>query len=266
MPPTDKFPAVSVITPVRNGETTLEACRASVAGQSFSDWEHILIDDGSRDGTRALLERFKVDDGRVRLVLHDASQGAAAARNAGIRQAKGRFIAFLDTDDRWLPDKLAVQTAFMLENEIDLSYGAYIVAGRGGGTGNGTVVQPPQLLTYGDLLGGCPIGCLTAMYDRKQVGTRLFPSITRGQDWALWLEIARMKGRIARHPGIHAVYQPAQYSLSSNKVAKLRDVWHIYRVLEAQSRFRSLGWLARHALHVAAKRVAVRPAEPSGNL
>lgn len=252
MSPNGKDPTVSIITPVRNGEATLNACRASVADQSFSDWEHIFIDDGSSDGTRSLLQRFALEDRRVQLVLHDVPQGAANARNAGIQRAKGRFIAFLDTDDRWMPEKLKTQVTFMLSDELDFSYGAYVVAGRN--EGKSKIVRPPSRLTYSDLLRGCPVGCLTVMYDRSRTGIRLFPLVRRGQDWALWLEIARENGRFGCFPGIHAVYYQNRHSLSSNKVAKLRDVWHIYRVLESQSVAQSLRWLWSHAFHVLTKK------------
>ena len=200
-----------------------------------------------------MLERFAADDRRIRVALLNQSAGAARARNVGISIARGRFITFLDADDVWLPEKLDAQLRFMLANDVAFTYGAYSVPSPADRR-KPAVFEPPASLAYRDLLGGCPIGCLTAMYDRNKVGTRLFPLLKRGQDWALWLQLARTGASMRCYPGLHAIYRNSNRSLSSNKLAKLRDVWRIYRFHEAQPLLRSAFWLGKHALHAMNKR------------
>ncbi len=154
-------PAVSVVTPVRDAAATLAAAVASVRAQSFPDWEMLLVDDGSTDGSRALAERLAAREPRLRLLGGDGPRGAAAARNAAIRAARGRFLAVLDADDLWRPEKLEAQLAFVEKTGCPLVFSAYRrmdEAGRPLG-----VVRPPQRVTHATLLHGNSNGCQTAL-------------------------------------------------------------------------------------------------------
>jgi teichuronic acid biosynthesis glycosyltransferase TuaG len=231
-------PAVSVITPVWNAAATLLETVASVRAQTRPDWELILVDDGSTDGSRALAESLAVADPRIRLLGWAGNRGAAAARNAGIRAARGRFIAFLDADDLWRPEKLARQIGLMEAEGHPFTFSAYAridAAGRALG-----VVTPPARVSYASALKGNPIGCLTAVYDARVLGRLEMPDLRRNQDYGLWLRILkRVEGRGLAE--VLADYRVARGSLSANKLIAARATWRVYRELEGMPRLRA-GW------------------------
>src|SRR5690606_31458320 len=135
---------------------------------TFENWEMIMVDDCSTDSSLAIANRYSEQDERIKVLKLKANSGAAVARNAAIEMAKGRYIAFLDSDDIWLPYKLEKQIRFMQENEVAFSYTAYEKRGKLGSACG--VVAVPTKVTYTDLLKVCSIGCLTAMYDTDKLG------------------------------------------------------------------------------------------------
>jgi teichuronic acid biosynthesis glycosyltransferase TuaG len=247
-----RSPLVSIVTPAFNAGATLRGCIASVAEQTQADWEHLVVDDGSADATPALMAEAAGRDGRLRAFSTGGNRGAAYARNLALAAARGRFLAFLDADDLWLPGKLEAQLRFMRESGAGLSYGSYFVAA--GEDAPRRFFQPPAAVTYAELLRGCPIGCSTVMIDRDKTGAVAMPDLRRGQDWALWLALARRGVAMAAFPGVHTIYSERPGSLSSNKLRKLADVLRIYRASEGLTAMRSGGMLLRHALYVLWKR------------
>lgn len=249
-------PLVTVVTPVYNAARTLQRAVESVAMQQGVSLEHVLIDDGSKDDSLSLLNEFSKTYSHIK-VIQQTNQGAGPARNKGIESARGRYIAFLDADDEWLPGKISAQVEFMERESCFFSYGDYTVFNsiRGKEVGSYTLVDQ---LTYQDLLKGCPIGCLTVAYNQECLGKVYMPDIKRGQDWALWLKLTR-KGLIAKkYPGNHAVYYAGESSLSSNKFKKLRDVMCIYRCEENLSLPASLQYLLQHAIYVLRKNSSLK--------
>lgn len=240
------MPLVSIITCAYNAEATVRRCHASVRSQTLQDWEHIVVDDGSSDQTSSILEQLAEKEPRLKVILQPGNEGAGRARNHGIEAAQGRFIAFIDSDDEWLPDKLRVQIDFMLSERVPFSYGSYYTA-DGDANAPRRLFMPPPGVDYPSLLRSCPIGCLTVAYDTDMFGKQYMPDVRRGQDWGLWLKLTRMSAMGARrYPGTYAVYYRTAGSISSGKVRKARDVWYIYRTQEGLSRTRALlniGWL-----------------------
>jgi teichuronic acid biosynthesis glycosyltransferase TuaG len=245
-------PAVSVVTPVWNAAATLPATVASVRAQSLGDWEMILVDDGSTDGSLALARALAAADGRIRVLAQPANLGPAAARNRGIRAATGRYIAFLDADDLWRPEKLVTQLGFMRAGGHGLSFSAYrrIAAD---GTPLGTV-RVPARISRDELLKGNVIGCLTAVYDTAVFGKVEMPPLPRRQDYGLWLELLR------RVPYAHALQQVlADYrvragSLSADKLGAARATWRLYRDFERLPPLRAAYYFAHYAANGLAKR------------
>ena len=239
-------PLVTIITPCLNSERYLPEAIESVRSQSLADFEHIIVDDGSRDRTRELIRRAAAEDQRVRPILSGSSQGSAAARNAALRQARGRYIAFLDSDDRWLPGKLERQVEFMRTEGVALSYAAYHRIDEDGH--RISTFGVPDRVAYPDLLKTCYIGCLTAMVDREATGAFEFPLVARRQDWALWLRLLR---QIDFAHGICeplAEYRVRRGSLSGNKLTTARYTWRMYRDLEGLSWGRSAHSFAHYAV------------------
>ncbi|NOY22054.1 MAG: glycosyltransferase family 2 protein [Acidobacteria bacterium] len=238
---------LSVIMPVYNSKKFLEESANSVLSQQYDSLELLLIDDGSTDGSRVLIHKLSAQDRRVRPIFLPSNSGPARSRNAGIEQATGQFIAFLDSDDVWLPEKLKLQLQFMKETGAAVSFTAYRKMDLSGKLGE--TVRVPEKANYHKLLKTNSIGMLTAVYDRKQVGTRLLPDILKRQDYALWLQIlrdghvARGLNRVLAHHRIHG------NSISRNKLDAARYQWRVYRELEGIGRCRSAWYFSHYAVY-----------------
>lgn len=239
--------SVSVITPVYNGAGLIERAVRSVAAQDFHAIEHWVIDDGSTDQTPSVIARLAEQYPWLRPVYLERS-GAAAARNAGIKRAQGRYIAFLDADDQWRPDKLVRQLGFMEQTKTAFSYGDYDCVNE---DESATIrrVRSPARLDYGGFLKGCPIGCLTVAYNQDKLGKRFMPEVGRGHDWGLWLDLTRDGTVARRYPGTEAVYHLRRGSLSKRKLRKARDIYSLYRRQENLGRLQSLAYLAVHSVN-----------------
>lgn len=244
---------VSVVTPVWNAAATLAETVGSVRAQGFADWEMLLVDDGSTDGSDRLAARLAAEDSRIRVFTQPANLGAAAARNRAIREARGRFIAFLDADDLWRPEKLALQIGFMRAQGHPLTFTAYrrIAAdGRPLGT-----VRPPASVSRAGLLGGNVIGCLTAVYDTAFFGKVEMPPLARRHDYGLWLELLRHTSHAHALPQVLADYRVHPGSLSAGKGGAARDTWRFYREHERLPRLRAAWYFAQYAARGVAKRL-----------
>lgn len=197
----------------------------SVLNQEFTDWELVLIDDGSTDESAAMVTYFSDQDNRIRGLFQTMNSGAAKARNRGILAARGRYIAFLDADDTWAVEKLKSQISFMQDHAVALCYSGFwrkkaLQCHQ---------VRVPKTVTRKQLLRGNTIGCLTAIYDRHYFGTVKMPDLPLRQDYALWLELL---SRVPEARGIDqplATYHCQSQSLSSNRIKALWATWRLYR-------------------------------------
>lgn len=238
--------AVSIIVPMYNSSAFLLATVQSVIRQTYQDWELILIDDCSADGSISLAELLVKQDARIRLLKNAENFGAAVTRNRGIEAASGRYICFLDSDDLWLPNKLEVQVNFMLRENVSFSFSAYdkidefdCHIGR---------VGVPEKVTYHQLLKCSVIGCLTAMYDADKLGKIYMPLIRKRQDLGLWLRLLK------RTNYAYGINQPlAQYrvradSISANKLSAASYTWRLYREVESMGFFESAYYFSQYAV------------------
>ncbi|MBF5056597.1 glycosyl transferase group 2 family protein [Alcanivorax sp. 521-1] len=239
-------PSVSIITPCYNAADTLPGTVASILAQDFDDWELLLVDDCSGDATEAVARGFAERDARVRYVRMVENGGAARARNRGIELARGRYIAFLDADDLWLPNKLSGQLAMMRERGWPLTFTAYHrVDGEERQLGR---VGVPERVTYRQLLKTNYIGCSTAIYDSEALGKVLMPDIRRRQDFGLWLRLLK------RTPYAYGIdrawtrYRVRGQSLSANKTRSAGYNWRLYREVEGLSLPASLYYFAHYAV------------------
>ena len=159
---------VTVITPMYNSGKYIEETLESVISQTHENWEMFIVDDGSSDNCVEVVNGFKNFDHRIKLITSEKNQGAAISRNIGIREANGRYIAFLDSDDLWVPTKLEEQINFMSKNQLALSYSSYEKIDEFGNHIKNINVVNTQT-TYHNLLKSNYIGCLTAMIDLKMM-------------------------------------------------------------------------------------------------
>lgn len=224
---------------------TLAASVASVQAQTRGDWELIIIDDASEDATADLARALAAADPRITVLQQASNGGAAQARNRGIRAARGRYVAFLDADDLWLPAKLERQIGFMQQTGAALSYTGYL---RDSG-GVQRPVRIPDTVTHAQLLRGNVIGCLTAIYDSAVLGRVEMPDLRLRQDYALWLTILRTVPMAQGLPEVLAIHHRHAGSLSAGLLRGLRATWAVYRQAEGLSRLQAAGCLAAHVLN-----------------
>lgn len=213
----------SVIMPVYNARDTICIAIDSVLDQSYGDFELIVVDDASTDDCRAIVQQYVGRDFRIIAIFSDVNQGVAKSRNVGVAAAKGRYITFLDSDDLWLPGKLAAQyEAF--NGGACVVYSSYI---RFFSNGKEQVVKVPPQATYKNLLRGNCIGNLTGAYDSFLLG-KFYQKTVGHEDYLMWLQILSC-GAIAQ-----GIQRPlARYrvgnSLSANKFRAAAWTWNIYR-------------------------------------
>jgi len=227
-------PEVSIISPCFNSERYLQQMIDSVRNQSYIYWELILINDHSNDHTLDVIRRNVDLDSRIQFINLPKNKGVANARNAGITNARGKYIAFLDSDDLWDADKLKMQVDFMKTTGCHLSYTAYRKMGSDSRILTEKVAVSENGVSYRMLLKHNEIGCLTAMYNCEVIGKKYFIKVGH-EDFVYWLSILK-SGYVAY--GINVVlatYRVHQNTLSSNKLRAARFTWNIYRNVEKLS-------------------------------
>lgn len=227
---------ISIIVPVYNAEKYILETIGCIRNQTYTNWELLLIDDGSTDGSRQVVEELleKEPDGRIRLLVKE-NTGAAQTRNTGLKEATGRYIAYLDADDLWQKEKLEKQLAFMRKREAAFSFTGYEFADENG-EGTGKVVKVPDSLSYKQALKNTTIFTSTVMFDTEKIGKEeLAMPIIKSEDTALWFKVLR-QGYTAYGLNENLVsYRRVGGSLSANKLEALRRIWNLYRKAEGLS-------------------------------
>lgn len=232
---------VSIITPVHNAANFLKQCLTSVADQTYTDWEHILVDDCSTDDSAVIIQEYANKDSRIGYIRLKENGGAGVARNTAIKIAKGAYIAFLDSDDMWKPEKLSKQLAFMQANGYYFSFTSYGTM-NGAGEPTDNIFHAKEMVTYNSALYKNPIGCLTAMYDVSFFGKQYMPIIRKRQDYGLWLQLLKKTNGYGLQE-VLATYRSGNESISSNKIGLLQYEWKIYREVEGLSWIKSAFYL-----------------------
>lgn len=239
-------PLISVITPAYNAEDFIAETIDSVLNQTYEHWEMIIIDDCSTDGTVEKINTYT--DDRITLIELKKNSGSGIARNRGIDAANGRFIAFLDSDDLWLPEKLENQLSFMMQHKVAFSFTEYARMKEDGSLLKSNI-RAPETINYHGLLKHCVIGCLTVMIDMDKTGHIQMVDLRARQDYVLWLTLTK-KGYLAYGiPKELAIYRIVRNSISSNKFKMAKRNWKVYRHIEGQGFFKSIWYLVHYACH-----------------
>ena len=242
---------VSIITPSYNSEKFISETINSIINQTYTTWELLITDDHSSDNTLGVIESFIRKDDRIRLYTLKSNQGAGAARNHSIKMAKGRYIAFCDSDDQWKINKLELQLNLMKKNNIVLSYSGYDVIAENGNYIR--TIYPPKIITFKKILSNNYIGCLTAIYDSKLIGKQYMPLIRKRQDWVLWITILK---KIKKTEGINtslATYRLRSNSISRNKFNLIIHNWNVYHQVLGYNKFKSVLLMLNFIIHYAIK-------------
>lgn len=236
------FPIVSIITPCFNSYLFISQTIDSVLSQTYTNWEMIIVDDCSTDDSAKVIKEYCNRDARIKYLKTDVASGSPVKpRNIGVSKAQGRFIAFLDSDDVWLPNKLEMQLPLFDESNVAIVYSYYKAISEDGQLLGG-IIKSKCFHTYSTLLYGNEIGCLTSIVDTTKVGKCYFQYVGH-EDYVLWLSILK-KGFIAK--GVQSVlglYRIRKSSVSSNKIKVVSWVWYIYYKIEKLPFLASLFYL-----------------------
>lgn len=241
--------AVSIVTPVYNAAPWLQETLATVRAQTFTDWEQILVDDGSSDDSRAIVEAATREDARFRLLLMPSHGGPAAARNLALKAARGRFIAFLDADDLWLPEKLARSVEWLTAYKYDFIYHDYRHISCDGAL-VGAVISGPEELNLRTLhTRRGHGGCLSVVIDGERVPEFLFPESGKylHEDFVAWLSLIQRGYSGHRLPVDLGRYRLSAGSRSANKLTAAKETWKIYREASMLPPLRAAGWWMQYA-------------------
>lgn len=233
---------VSIIMPTYNCAKFIGRTIESAQAQTYRNWEMIIVDDRSKDNTKEIVEQYIRNDSRIQYHLLDVNSGAAVARTTAMKLARGDYMAFLDSDDLWLPDKLEKQIAFMEANDYAFSCTAYAQIDEDDNL-IGKTVKTIKKTDYNRLLLDCPVGNSTVMYNVEKMGKFEVPNIRKRNDDALWLKMLKKETYIWGMPDVLMRYRVRENSISSNKLQLIKYHWQLYREIE------HLGIL-RSAFHV----------------
>ncbi|NLL05952.1 MAG: glycosyltransferase family 2 protein [Clostridiaceae bacterium] len=230
---------VSIITPTYNCGKFIGETIESVQMQTYKNWEMIIVDDKSTDNTQQIVSLYCEKDKRIKYFLLNENSGAAIARTKAMEMAKGKYMAFLDGDDLWYPNKLYEQINFMEKNNYAFTCTAYEQIDEYGRLLNRVIKTIPKT-SYNRLLLDCPVGNSTVMYNVEKLGKFSVPDIRKRNDDALWLRILKKEKYIYGMDKVLMKYRIRSNSISSNKMQLVKYHWKLYRDIEKLSTVRSL--------------------------
>ena len=214
---------VSIIMPMYNTGAMSSESIDSIIAQTYTDWELIVVDDCSTDNTDEVIKPY-LTDGRIKYYKNEKNSGAAVSRNHALREAKGKWIAFLDSDDLWMPDKLEKQIRYMEMNGYHFSYTNYSEI-NAEGQRNGVTVTGPKRVTKTGMFNYCWLGCLTVMYDAETVGLIQIADIKKNNDYAIWLKVCKKADCYLLNEELALYRRGRQGSISTQSIKKLIG-WH----------------------------------------
>jgi glycosyltransferase involved in cell wall biosynthesis len=243
---------VSIVMPAFNASRFIAAAIESVLSQTYPHWELLVVEDCSSDNTLEIARNYANKDDRIRIFPQSRNQGVTAARNHALSNARGKYIAFLDSDDLWEPEKLSLQVAFMQSNGISICYSGYQRIDQNGA--KLAQVMPPLQTDYRGLLKGNVIGNLTGIYDAESLGKENFKPY-KHEDYVAWLALIKRAGKAVGLAQPLASYRVYEGSVSSNKIRTLGWQWRIYRECEQLNRLHSTWLMLNYMTRAVGKRL-----------
>ncbi len=229
---------VSIITPTYNCAQFIGRTIESAQAQTYRNWEMIIVDDRSQDNTAEIVAKYQEQDARIKYHVLEENSGAAVARTTAMKLAKGAYMAFLDSDDIWTPDKLEKQIKFMQETGHAFSCTAYEQIDEEDKP-LGKKIKTIKKTSYNRLLLDCPVGNSSVVYDVEKMGKFEVPNIRKRNDDALWLQMLKKEKYIWGMSEVLMKYRIRKNSISSNKLKVIKYHWILYREIEHLNVFRS---------------------------
>lgn len=228
---------VSIITPTYNCAKFIGATIESVLNQTYQNFEMIIVDDASKDNTEEVVKSFK--DKRIKYIRLSKNSGPAVARNRAMEEARGKYMAFLDSDDLWKREKLEKQINFIKKNKYKIICSDYEQIDEEGNKLN-KIIPCKKKVNYNGILLSCPVGNSTVFYDVSKLGKFKVPNIRKRNDDALWLQILKKEEYMYGQKEVLMEYRIRQNSVSSNKLSLIKYHWQLYREIEHLSIARSI--------------------------
>ena len=246
---------VSIVVPVYNAARFIDETINTVLDQTYTNWELLLIDDKSTDESVKLIKPYLAKDKRIKLFSNKQNSGAAISRNKGIDAAKGRYIAFLDADDLWLPTKLEKQVAFMQKQGCAFSFTGYEFADENGKP-NGKKVRVPATITYKQALKNTTIYTGTVMFDLKKLTKKNIhmPNV-KSEDTACWWKVLKIVDYAYGLDIVLSYYRRHGVTLSSNKIAATKRTWLLYRKSESLGLLRASYYFSHYIYNASMRRL-----------
>lgn len=231
-------PTISIVVPSYNVSRYIGTAIESVLAQTYNDWELLVTDDASTDNTCEIVERYVAKDSRIHLYRLPSNMGAGVARNNSIVEANGRYIAFLDADDWWYPEKLEKQLGFMRENGYEFTFTAFEYADsllRVVG-----ISRKPAYISKNMMKLGCNVGTPGVMYDTKRIGKIYMPAMRRSEDWSLWIKISEFtNGAYSLNEPLWR-YRTVPNSLSRDKIDVVKSSISVYTNVIGWSKIKAI--------------------------
>ncbi|MGG1686662.1 glycosyltransferase family 2 protein [Pseudalkalibacillus sp. NRS-1564] len=238
-----------MVTPCYNSAFTIKETIDSVISQTYENWEHIIVDDCSKDNSTNIIVDELAHEPRIKLIKMKSNSGAAEARNMAIEKAKGKYIAFLDSDDLWHPEKLYKQVKFMEENDLSFSFTNYRIIKETGERTNKVVIGPKSL-DYYYLLKNTIIGTLTVMLNIEKIGPiKMVGNLNCTEDFALWLVLLKKGHNAHRLNEELAYYRKSKQSDSGNKLKSAKETWNTYRRTQKISVIKTVWYFSHYSFN-----------------
>lgn len=255
---------VSIIMPSYNCGKYVEETIRSVQAQTYTNWELIFIDDCSTDDTIRQVSKLREKDSRIKLFQNKFNSGAAVSRNNALREAKGRWIAFLDSDDLWKPEKLEKQIRFMEENGYHFSCTERVVIDENSEP-LGIYLSGPSHITEKKMFQYCWPGCLTVMYDANIVGLIQIADLKKNNDYAMWLKVIKKADCYLLREDL-ASYRQRKGSISHDKISKLiKSHYLLFKQGEGMSTIKAMYYTMQNMIFGIIKKVKYVKRIPSSN-
>ena len=250
---------ISIITPIYNCAKLLPNTIECVLNQTYQNWEMLLVDDCTQDNSAEIINKYLKRDKRIKYFKLTENSGAAVARNKALKESKGRFIAYLDADDMWKPEKLQRQLKFMLDNNYAFTCTDYEKITENG-TSLNKIIKIPEKVNYDLFLRNTIIQTVGVMIDTKLTGKKLLemPNIRRRQDAATWCQLLKNGFDCYECPENLSYYRVVNNSLSSNKFKAIRMNWYWYRKIEKLSFCIAFYCFIGYAFNVVKKRIYLK--------
>lgn len=233
---------VSIITPMYNSEKYISEMIESVLKQTYKEWELIIVDDCSTDNSYKIVNRYVNIDSRIRLIKLESNKGPSDARNVGIKNSNGRYIAFLDSDDLWKKNKLEVQINYMISNNEAVTCTSYEILSEGLEKKYG-IFYVPNKITYEKMLKRNYFSCDTVIIDRNKINNYYMEYYERHEDYVTWLKIIKQVEYASGIKEVLATYRVYDNTRSSNKISNIIPQFKIYYNIEKLGLIKSLYYL-----------------------